>query len=276
MEIVINRMRQHTLEIHLTAEKVGETSITELSSRLQGKERFLSAESLSVLEKDPRAGVRSIAARIRRSLVVESLEKERLENLCRYERTLWDQGLTRIAGLDEAGVGPLAGPVIAAAVFFPPGFTIEGVNDSKKLSPARREELACLIKKNAAAWAVGQASPLEIDEINIFQASLLAMRRALAKLCPAPDHLLIDARRLEGIELPQTSIIRGDSVSFTIAAASIIAKTRRDELMRKLDDEYPDYGFRQHKGYPTRYHREALRRLGPTPAHRRSFSLKSS
>lgn len=206
---------------------------------------------------------------------IESLERERLGNLCKYEQALWDRGFTRVAGLDEAGVGPLAGPVIAAAVFFPPGLAIAGVNDSKKLSPARREELSALIRKNAVAWAVGQASPREIDEINILQASLLAMRRAVGKLRPFPDHLLIDARRLEEISLPQTSIIRGDSASFTIAAASIIAKTCRDELMLKLDEEYPDYGFRQHKGYPTRHHREVLQRLGPTPAHRLSFSLTS-
>ena len=257
----------------MSAELITRTTLIHLTSLIRGREEQLPVEILSAMEKDPRAGVRSLAARIKRKLAAITLEKLRLGNLCLYEDKLWKRGFTRIAGLDEAGVGPLAGPVVAAAVIFPPGLTIPGVNDSKKLTPKRREELALAIKKNAISWAIGKASPVEIDEINIYQASLLAMRRAAEKLLPAPDHLLIDARRLETIHLPQSSIIRGDSVSFTIAAASILAKTCRDQLMLDLDREYPEYGFIKHKGYPTLSHREALLRLGPSPAHRRSFSL---
>ncbi len=261
--------------IQLSPGLIERSTLAGLASLIRGREDHLPAEIVSALEEDPRAGVRSLAVRIKRKLTATSREQLRLENLCLYENKLWKRGFTRIAGLDEAGAGPLAGPVVAAAVIFRPGHTIPGVNDSKKLSPKRREELALAIKETAVSWAIGQASPLEIDEINIYRASLLAMRRAAEKLLPAPDHLLIDARRLETIPLPQTSIIRGDSVSFTIAAASILAKTCRDQLMLELDKKYPGYGLIKHKGYPTLSHREALLRLGPSPAHRRSFSLYS-
>ncbi len=257
----------------LSAELIARTPLTRLASLLRGGEQHLPVGILSALENDPRAGVRSLAGRIKRKQAAITLEQLRLKNLCLYEKRLWERGFTRIAGLDEAGVGPLAGPVVAAAVIFAPGFTIPGVNDSKKLSSERREKLALAIKENSVSWAIGQASPLEIDDINIYQASLLAMRRAAEKLRPAPDHLLIDARRLGTIPLPQTSIIGGDSVSFTIASASILAKTCRDQMMLDLDGKYPGYGFFKHKGYPTLDHREALLRLGPSPAHRLSFSL---
>jgi len=269
----MSKKSRHVSGNELTAENIGKHTIARLSFIIRGREESLSAETLSLLEKDPRAGVRSLAGRVRRKLTAASIEQNRLESLCRYEHELWDRGFTRIAGLDEAGAGPLAGPVVAAAVFFPPGLTIPGINDSKKLSSGRREDLARTIKEKAVSWATGQASPTEIDEINIYQAGLLAMQRAVEKLFPLPEYLLIDARRLGKINLPQTAIIRGDSESFTIAAASILAKTCRDNLMLELDKKYPGYGFLKHKGYPTLAHREALKRLGPSPEHRRSFSL---
>ncbi len=269
----MERKDRGSREFQLTAGETASLTVSRLSYMIRGREEFLSPASLAALENDPRAGVRSLAASARRCIAAAYLEKLRLQGLCIYEQELWDRGITRIAGLDEAGMGPLAGPVVAAAVVFPPGLTISGVDDSKKLSPGRREALAGLIKEQAAAWATGQASPREIDEINIYHAALLAMRRAIAKLDPSPQHLLIDARRIREIHLPQTSIIRGDSRSFTIAAASVLAKHCRDALMSGLDRRYPGYGFASHKGYPTKAHREALLELGPTPEHRRSFSL---
>jgi len=153
---------------------------------------------------------------------------------------------------------------------------IPGVDDSKKLRPAKREHLAGLIREEAVAWAVAEATPHEIDRLNIYQASLLAMRRAADRLAPPAEHLLVDARTVSGTSLPQTPIIKGDARSFTIAAASILAKTWRDALMLELDHRYPGYGFAENKGYPTAFHREALARLGPTPEHRRSFAPLNS
>jgi len=198
---------------------------------------------------------------------------ERLERLLRRERELWDGGLCRIAGVDEAGVGPLAGPVVAAAVVFPVGLGLEGVNDSKRVTPARRRTLAEAIRLAATSYCVAVVDPPEIDRLNIYQAGLLAMRRAVEGLAPPPEHLLVDGRSLPGLELPQERWIKGDARCHAIAAASILAKTERDAMMEGFDAEYPGYGFASHKGYPTRSHRDALRRLGPSPIHRRSFTL---
>lgn len=258
----------------LTFECIRSTTVSGLSAAVKGREHLLTEEILEYLEKDPRSGARSLAGRTRRAIAAAAREHSRLETLCLYEQKLWDRGITRIGGTDEAGAGPLAGPVVAAAVIFPPGLTIPGVDDSKKLSPARRKELAREIKEHAVSWATGLATPGEIDEINIYQASLLAMRRAVKKLNPSPEHLLIDARELKSVSLPQTSINQGDSKSFTIASASILAKTHRDLIMLEMDKRHPEYGFARHKGYPTLEHREALQRFGPTPEHRHSFTFK--
>lgn len=198
---------------------------------------------------------------------------ERLATLLTRERELWASGLTHIAGVDEAGVGPLAGPVVAAAVVFPRGFGLRGVDDSKKLTPDRRAVLARTIRESALAFAVGIVEPDEIDRINVYHATLAAMGRALDGLAVKPQHVLVDARRIPGCDLPQEAIIKGDAHCHAIAAASILAKTTRDALMRRYDDEYPGYGFADHKGYPTEAHREAIRRLGPCAIHRRSFTL---
>lgn len=197
----------------------------------------------------------------------------RLERLLDRERVLWAGGLSRVAGVDEAGIGPLAGPVVAAAVVFPAGFGLEGVDDSKRLSPVRRRALAEEIRLGAASYGVAVVEPSEIDRLNIYQAGLLAMRRAVEGLHPAPQHLLVDGRRIPGLELPQERWIKGDARCHAIAAASILAKTERDALMESFDAEYPGYGFATHKGYATRSHRDAIRRLGPSPIHRRSFTL---
>jgi ribonuclease HII len=177
----------------------------------------------------------------------------------------------QVAGIDEAGMSPLAGPVAAAAVILRPGTRIPGVDDSKKLDARERERLVPLIKREAIAWAVAFAEPEEIDRINIYWAGIAAMKRALAALAPVPQHLLIDARRLKDVAIPQQGIVGGDSKSLTIAAASILAKTARDARMREMDEQFPGYGFAKHKGYPVKAHFAALKKLGACAIHRRSF-----
>jgi len=180
--------------------------------------------------------------------------------------------LVLIAGIDEAGRGPLAGPVIAAAVILDPARPIIGLADSKILSAARREQLAVEIRAKALAWALGRAEAAEIDQINILQATLLAMQRAVAHLPIAPDHALVDGNRCPVLACPCQAIIKGDATEPAISAASILAKTARDAELGQLHERYPHYGFARHKGYPTAAHREALRRYGPCPEHRRSFA----
>ncbi|MDN5862077.1 MAG: ribonuclease HII, partial [Salinisphaera sp.] len=177
-----------------------------------------------------------------------------------------------VAGVDEAGVGPLAGPVVAAAVICPPSMRIAGVNDSKQLEATRRAALAEAIHAGALGVGVGVAEVEEIDRCNIYQASLQAMARAIRALPMRPEHLLVDARSLPGIGIPQESIIHGDGLSFSIAAASIIAKTHRDQLMQELDRCYPGYGLARHKGYGTAEHLQALHERGPSPIHRKSYA----
>jgi ribonuclease HII len=200
-------------------------------------------------------------------------EGQRLRHLLQRERELWGAGLSRVAGVDECGMGPLAGPVVAAAVVFPPGCGLRGVDDSKRLRPARREALAAAIRDDARCLCVVEVQPAEIDQLNIYQAGLLAMRRALDGLAETPEHVLVDGRSLPGLGLPQERVVRGDAKCHAIAAASILAKTHRDALMADYDLRYPGYGFAAHKGYPTQAHRDAIRRLGPCPIHRRSFQL---
>ena len=189
-----------------------------------------------------------------------------------FESALWNDGVERVAGIDEAGRGPLAGPVVAAAVIFKPDTSaIAGIDDSKRLSARQREQLFAQI--HAAAWGVGVglASPEEIDRFNILQATYLAMRRAVAQLPLAADHLLVDGRGLPTLEIPGEALIQGDRRSMSIAAASIIAKVTRDRLMVEYDALHPGYGFARHKGYPTADHIEAIRRRGHCAIHRRSF-----
>jgi ribonuclease HII len=177
-----------------------------------------------------------------------------------------------LAGVDEVGRGPLAGDVVAAAVILDPRRPIEGLRDSKKLSESRREELAQLIREHALAWSVARASVAEIDELNILQASLLAMTRAVRALDPQPTYVLVDGNRLPRWDYPSEPVVKGDDRVPAIAAASILAKVQRDGELIALEQEYPGYGFARHKGYPTAVHLEALKKLGVTPVHRRSFA----
>ena len=226
----------------------------------------------AALRADLRPGAKAILDAVARRRGENHAEGQRLRQLLRYENVLWAGGVLHVAGVDEAGMSPLAGPVAAAAVVFAPGSRIRGIDDSKKLDPATRDKLAAEIRTSAAAWSVAFAEVEEIDAINIYWAGLLAMRRAVEGLSLVPQHLLLDARRLKDLSIPQQSIVKGDSRSLTIAAASILAKTARDALMHKLDTEYPGYGFAKHKGYPVREHLAVLERLGASPVHRRSFS----
>ena len=223
------------------------------------------------LRGDARAGAQSIVAAVERRRRSNRAEGQRLRRMVRRESALWGAGVELVAGVDEVGMSPLAGPVSAAAVILPVGARWAKVDDSKKVDPATRERLAARIRAEAIAWAIGDVSPAEIDQINIYHAGLLAMRRAVEGLRPRPAHLLIDARRLADVAIPQDAIIRGDSQSLSIAAASIVAKVHRDGLMVELDRTYPGYGFARHKGYPVQEHYRALERLGVTPMHRRSF-----
>lgn len=192
-------------------------------------------------------------------------------DILRFERTAARKGFCCIAGIDEAGRGPLAGPVTAAAVILPAGLTIAGVDDSKKLTPDKREKLFDLIMTQASAVGVGTISPAEIDRINILQATRKAMLSAIQKLSIQPDYLLIDGISTIESSIPQQTIKKGDSLSISIAAASIIAKVTRDRMMINMDAQYPGYGFSGHKGYGSAAHLDAIRRLGPSPIHRLTF-----
>jgi ribonuclease HII len=228
---------------------------------------------LAALERDPRRSAQALAQSLRTRRRKNRAESQRLRKLLAHEQELWAQGFKLIAGVDEAGMAPLAGPVVAAAVILPPRYKLRGLNDSKKiLDGAKREELAAQIKRDAHCWAVGFAAVEEIDQLNIYHAGLLAMRRAVEGLCHAPDYVLVDARKIPQCPAPQRGIIHGDMLSASIAAASIIAKTTRDAHMCELDRLYPGYGLAAHKGYPTPAHYRALQTLGATPIHRRSFA----
>ena len=192
--------------------------------------------------------------------------------LLEFERDLWQQGYSAIAGVDEAGRGPLAGPVVAAAVIFPQGQRhILGINDSKKLSAQKREFLFDVIQDTALSFGIGCVDHLEIDAINILQATYKAMQLAVKQCHIKPDYVLVDGRGLPQLHVPAQAIIKGDAKSLSIAAASILAKVTRDRQMIKLHEQYPDYGFHRHKGYPTKRHIQAIREFGLTPIHRRSF-----
>lgn len=255
-----------------SVEELLQHSLAELAERFLTQGRPVPAGLVEALQADPRRGAQVLARRLLARRGKGRSESRRLRDMLRYEQVLWKEGVERVAGVDEAGRGPLAGPVVAAAVILPPGCRLEGVDDSKKiLDEGRREELAESIRGAAVAWAVGQAEVEEIDALNIRRASLLAMRRAVEALRPAPQHLLLDAFEIPDLALPQRGIIKGDSLSLSIAAASLLAKTARDRLMRELDRQYPGYGLAGHKGYPTAEHLRALQELGVSPIHRRSF-----
>lgn len=202
------------------------------------------------------------------------MKEETPVDLWAIERSLFEQGLQLICGVDEAGRGPLAGPVCAAAVILPAGQSIPGLNDSKKVAPRMRERLYDEITACACTWGVAFATPEEIDTYNILQATFLAMERAMAQLDPQPQLALVDGNRAWESAVPVQTVVRGDSLSASIAAASILAKVTRDRYMEQMDAQYPQYGFAVHKGYPTKRHYAALRECGPCPIHRQSFLKK--
>jgi ribonuclease HII len=235
-----------------------------------------SDEDLAVLEADSRAGVRRIASALKRRRAEREEEKRRIERMLERERSLWESGVSYIAGVDEVGVGPFAGPVVAAAVVFPCGVHIEGIKDSKQLSHARRVELDRIIRGNALSIGIGAVEPDEIDRLNIYEASLKAMRLAILGLDMKIQHVLVDGRAIPGIGVPQEAIPGGDTTIFSIAAASIVAKVHRDGLMTRYDDMFPQYGFARHKGYGTAEHIRALREHGPCEIHRKSFDWRTA
>lgn len=201
-------------------------------------------------------------------------EYERLDAMHAFERKAGNMGYAVIAGIDEAGRGPLAGPVVSAAVILPGGYYPEKLNDSKKLSARVRETLFERLTREAVAWGVGLCDSREIDGINILNATILSMERAVAALRPAPDFLLVDALTLKNVAIPQEAIIKGDALSLSIAAASVLAKVIRDKMMLIYDAQYPGYGFAKHKGYGTGEHMDNIVKLGLCPIHRKSFCSK--
>jgi ribonuclease HII len=248
-------------------------SVVELRERFLDRRRTVPEGLLEALDADPREGARQLAGLIRKRRLENRREGQRLHNLLRFEIELWSEGLQLIAGVDEAGMAPLAGPVVAAAVILPRRYKLPGLDDSKKvLDPARREDLAVRIKQDALCWYVARAEVEEIDQLNIYHAGLLAMRRAVDGLQMSPEFILVDARKIPHCPYPQRGIIHGDELSASIAAASILAKTTRDAYMLELDRLYGAYRFGSHKGYPTPEHCRLLKELGPLPVHRRSFA----
>src|SRR5713226_3450292 len=248
-------------------------SIPELKERFIDRARPVPKGLVEALECDGRQGAHHLAKQIRERWRKNRAEGQRLHNLLRFEIELWDQGFNFIAGVDEAGMAPLAGPVVAAAVILPRNYKLRRLNDSKQiLDMAVRDELAQQIKQDAIVWCADRAEVEEIDTLNIYHAGLLAMRRAVEGLSSQPDFVLVDARRIPHCSTPQRGIIHGDALSASIAAASIIAKTTRDRLMTELDSVHPGYNFKTHKGYPTPEHCRCLKELGATPIHRRSFA----
>jgi ribonuclease HII len=245
--------------------------LAEWRERYVVKGRSVPAEIEAALRADTRASARALLAAIEKRRRGNRSEGQRLRHMLAYEQPLWNAGALHVAGVDEAGMSPLAGPVYAAAVILPRGAKIPAVDDSKKLDAETRDRLAPRIRALAVAWAVGVVDVAEIDRLNIYYAGLVAMRRAILGLAIRPDALLIDARRLRELDIPQQSIVHGDEKSLSIAAASILAKTARDARMIELDAMYPGYGFAKHKGYAVREHYRALERLGVCPIHRRTF-----
>ena len=199
------------------------------------------------------------------------MKKVEQVDLLKYEKELYKQGITLIAGTDEVGRGPLVGPVVAAAVILPKDYNLPGLTDSKKLTEKKREQYYDIIYKDAIAVGVGEVDPKTIDEINILEASRLAMKKAIEALEVKPEHILSDAMKLNNQDIPYTDIIHGDALSLSIAAASVIAKVTRDRMMYELDKKYPEYGFAKHKGYPTKLHLENIKKYGLLPNYRFTY-----
>ena len=244
-------------------------TIKEIKEQLANIQQ-LDAPLLAELEQDSRSGVVQAVAKRKREIQKRLDEDERLEGMLAYEKECYSRGIELIAGVDEVGRGPLAGPVVAAAVILPKGSKIPGLNDSKKIPKSKHKEIYEAVLKEAIAIGIGVKDNQVIDQVNIYEATKLAMMEAIGQLDPQPQHLLIDAMKLD-LAISQTSIIKGDANSLSIAAASIVAKVTRDQMMEDLDQLYPGYDFAQNAGYGTANHLAGLHQLGVTPIHRRSF-----
>ena len=244
-------------------------TIKEIKEQLANIQR-LDDPLLAELEQDSRSGVIQAIAKQKREIQKRIDEDERLEGMLAYEKECYARGMELIAGVDEVGRGPLAGPVVAAAVILPKGCKISGLNDSKKIPKSKHKEIYEAVLQNAIAIGIGVKDNHVIDQVNIYEATKLAMMEAIGQLDPQPQHLLIDAMKLD-LPISQTSIIKGDANSLSIAAASIVAKVTRDQMMEEFDREYPGYDFAQNAGYGTAKHLAGLDKLGVTPIHRRSF-----
>jgi len=244
-------------------------TIKEIKEQLANIQR-LDDPLLAELEQDSRSVVIQAIAKRKRDIQKRIDEDERLEGMLTYEKECYARGMELIAGVDEVGRGPLAGPVVAAAVILPKACKIPGLNDSKKIPKSKHKEIYEAVLQNAIAIGIGVKDNQVIDQVNIYEATKLAMMEAIGQLDPQPQHLLIDAMRLD-LPIPQTSIIKGDANSLSIAAASIVAKVTRDQMMEEFDKEYPGYDFAKNAGYGTAKHLAGLVQLGVTPIHRRSF-----
>ena len=244
-------------------------TIKEIKEQLANIQR-LDDPLLAELEQDSRSGVIQAIVKRKRDIQKRIDEDERLEGMMAYEKECYARGMKLIAGVDEVGRGPLAGPVVAASVILPKACKIPGLNDSKKIPKSKHKEIYEAVLQNAIAIGIGIKDNHVIDQVNIYEATKLAMMEAIGQLDPQPQHLLIDAMKLD-LPISQTSIIKGDANSLSIAAASIVAKVTRDQMMEEFDCEYPGYDFTQNAGYGTANHLAGLHKLGVTPIHRRSF-----
>ena len=244
-------------------------TIKEIQQRLE-LVTDLADSFLAEAANDSRSGVQKAIEKRKRAIQAELDEELRLEQMLRYEKELYKAGYQAIAGIDEVGRGPLAGPVVAAAVILPPECKIKGLNDSKKIPKKKHQEIYQAVLDKALAVGVGLMNNEIIDQVNIYEATKLAMKEALSKLSLKPDYLLIDAMKLD-VDIPQESIIKGDANSLSIAAASIVAKVTRDKLMADYDKKFPGYDFAKNAGYGTRSHLQGLERSGVTPIHRKTF-----
>ncbi|WP_461181073.1 ribonuclease HII [Virgibacillus kimchii] len=232
----------------------------------------LKEEEIAKLKKDPRKGIQLLVHQYEKKKQKEIELEKRFSQMCQYENTGYENGCRYIAGTDEAGRGPLAGPIVAAAVILPSNWKLPGLNDSKQLNEKIREAYYSTIKKEAISYGISIVSNERIDELNIYEAVKLAMRDAINQLDPAPDYVLIDAVHLTDLPCRSQSIVKGDEKSVSIAAASILAKVTRDRLMQQIHHEYPVYDFKSNMGYGTKHHLKSMREHGITPYHRKSFA----
>jgi ribonuclease HII len=247
------------------------SSLKDIQEKYSSGEVPISPQILRRLQRDPRAGAWKLYKALSRRFEDQTRERKRMDAMLHFERVLWKAGVVNIAGVDEVGVGPLAGPVVAAAVVFPPNTEIDGIDDSKALDEDARRRLDVTIRAQASGIGIGVLSVDDIDRLNIYHAGIRAMQLAVSLLPVAPQHVLVDSRTIPDLAQPQNSFDKGDGINFSIAAASIVAKVYRDALMMDLDAAFPGYGFADHKGYATPAHQDAIRRLGPCAIHRKSF-----